>query len=118
MNELREKLKLTSVQEHIKLCHLRWYGHLTRMSNDHWPKIILKYKVAGLYPKGCPKKRWLDNLNNSMRSQKINAELAFDRHKWRKATQKKTYSLDVSNPRKQKRRDRKHVSDKVRKGID
>ena len=53
-----------------------------------------------------------------MRSQKINAELAFDRHKWRKATQKKTYSLDVSNPHKQKRRDRKHVSDKVRKGID
>ena len=56
MNELREKLEIRSVQEHIKLCHLIWYCHLTRMNDEHWPKIMLNYNVAGAYPEGRPKK--------------------------------------------------------------
>ena len=38
----------------------------------------------------------MDNINNNIKSLKINAELAFDEHKFRKATQ---YLLNVSNPR-------------------
>ena len=90
MNELREKLKLRSVQEHVKSSCLRWFGHLTRMNDERWPKIMLNYSAAGANPRGRPKKRWLDNINNDMKSLKINAEVAFDRYKWRKATQKKT----------------------------
>ena len=99
MKELREKLKLRSVQDDIKPCRLRWFGHLTRMSNELWPKTMLNCNVAGAYPKEHPKKRWLGNISNGMKSLKINAELAFDRHVWRKATQKKIYSPNASNTR-------------------
>ena len=102
MNELREKLKLKSVQEHIKLCHLKWFGHLTRTNDRSWPKIkiMLNYNVAGVYPRdGLKKKRWLDNINNNMKSLKINALLASNEHKWRKATPMKTDSPNPFNTR-------------------
>ena len=35
---------------------LRWSGHVTRMDDEHWPKSMLNYNVAGAYPRGCPKK--------------------------------------------------------------
>ena len=56
MNKLREKLKLRSVQEHIKLCCLRWFGHLTRINDECWPKIMLNYNRAGACPRRHPKK--------------------------------------------------------------
>ena len=78
MNELREKPKLRSVQERI-MCCLRWYGDVI-MNDERWPKIMLNYNVADACPRGRPKKSWLGKINN-MKSLKINAELAFDRHK-------------------------------------
>ena len=78
MNELREKLKLRSVQEYIKSCRLKWFGQLTRMNDEHWPKIMLNYNVAGAYHRGRPKIDGHNNINGDMKSLKINAELAFD----------------------------------------
>ena len=34
MNELREKLELKSVQDHIKSCCLIWFGHLAKMNDE------------------------------------------------------------------------------------
>ena len=45
---------------------------------------MLNYNVAGAYSRGRPKKLWLDNIKNDMKSLKISAELAFDRHKGKK----------------------------------
>ena len=53
--------------------------------------------VADAYPRGCPKKLWLENINNDMKSLKTNAELSLHQNKWRKATQKKTYSVNTFN---------------------
>ena len=64
LNELREKLKFRSVQEHIKSGRLRWFGHSARMNDERWPKIMLNCNVAGAYPRGRPKKRWLYNIND------------------------------------------------------
>ena len=73
----------------------------TLNKNERWTheEIMLNCNVAGTYPKGRPKKRWLGNISNGMKSLKKNAELVFDRHVWRKATQKKIYSPNVSNTR-------------------
>ena len=68
VKDLREKLKLRSVQEHIESCRLRWFGHVTRMDDERWPKSMLNYNVAGAYPRGCPKKRWMDNVRKDMNS--------------------------------------------------
>ena len=50
-------------------------------------------------PQRPSKKRWLDNINNDMKSLKIHTELALHRHKQRKATQKNAYSPNAYNPR-------------------
>ena len=63
---------------------------------------MLDFNVEGAYPRGRPKKRWMENINNDMKTLNINADLALDRDKWRKATHKntkKTYSTNASNPR-------------------
>ena len=39
---------------------------------------MLIYNAAEAYLRGCPKKHWLGNINNDMKSLKINAEMAFD----------------------------------------
>ena len=67
------------------------------MDSERWPKTI-NYNVAGAYLKGCPKKQWLDNINNDMKSLKLNTKLVFEQNQGRKATQKKTYSRNASNP--------------------
>ena len=74
MTELREKLKLISIEEHIKSCRLRWFGHVTRMSNNCWPKIMLDFNVEGTYPRGRPKKRWMENIKNDIKTLNINAK--------------------------------------------
>ena len=52
----------------------------TRMSNAHWPKIMLSYNVTGVYSRGHPKKtkkkRRLDSINN-MKEIRKKVELAF-----------------------------------------
>ena len=99
VKDLREKLKLRSVQEHIESCQLRWFGHVTRMGDECWPKSMLNYNVAGAYPRGHPKKLWTDNVRKDMKSLNKNAELALDRENWRRVTQKKMYLPNASNPR-------------------
>ena len=98
MKDLREKLKLRSVQEHIESCRLRWFGHVTRMDDERWPKSMLNYNAAGAYPRGHPKKRWMDNVRKDTKSLNINADLALDRENWIRVTQKKMYSPNASNP--------------------
>ena len=56
MKDLREKLKLKSVHDQIESSRLRWFGHVTRMDEERWPKSMLNYNAAGAYPSGRPKK--------------------------------------------------------------
>ena len=69
--------------------------------NKQWTlvKNYAKLQLSRKLPQRPSEKPWLDNTNNDTKSLKINVELAFEQNKWRKATQKKTYSLKASNPR-------------------
>ena len=69
------------------------------MDDERWPKSLLNCNVAGAYPRGRPKKRWMGNVRKDMKSLNINAELALDRKNWRRVTEKKIYSPNASNPR-------------------
>ena len=51
---------------------LRSYGHLKRMDNDRWSNKIMDYNVTGTYPRGRPKKRWLDNIKHDLSSLNLN----------------------------------------------
>ena len=54
------------------------------MDDGNWEKKILTHVIEGKYI--CrPKKRWLDNVDDDLKQQNINAELAINRTDWRTA---------------------------------
>ena len=72
MLNLRSRLGLHSIDDTLRYNRLRWYGHHKRMDNDRWSKKIMDYNVTGTYPRGRPKKRWLDNIKHDLSSLHLN----------------------------------------------
>jgi len=48
------------INQRIKQRRLRYFGHICRMKNERYPKILLYGYVHGQRSRGRPKKRWLD----------------------------------------------------------
>ena len=36
-----------SILDRIQIRQLKWYGHLFRMEDGRWPKIIYQYRTVG-----------------------------------------------------------------------
>ena len=83
LNELHNKLGIPSLHTVLRRKRLAWYGHVMRMDGELWQNNILSYDVGGAAPLGRPKKRWLDCVNQDMRTLKISTALTSDRAKWR-----------------------------------
>ena len=85
MLNLRTRLGLHSIDDTLRYNRLRWYGHLKRMKIDNWSNKIMEYNIPGTYPRGRPKKRWLDNIKNDLSSLSLVEGKVVDRIEWRKA---------------------------------
>ena len=48
------------IQSRIQQRRLRYFGHVSRMGQDRYPKLALEGYVHGQRGRGRPKKRWLD----------------------------------------------------------
>jgi hypothetical protein len=55
------------------------------MSNDRMPKMILNAKMEGDRKRGCPKKRWINDVEQDLRKLGIRnwRSRAGDRQRWR-----------------------------------
>ena len=78
---------------------LRWAGHVSRMEDHHFPKIILYCEhSSGLRNRGTPKKRYKDNLEKSLGACNIShlewTTLAEDRSTWRHTISKAASSFE------------------------
>ena len=71
-------------------CHLRYFGHVTRMDKCRLPYIALFGRVEGNRAKGRPRKRWLDNVTEDCKRRGWDiveaTRLAADRQYWRSYT--------------------------------
>ena len=83
--ELQKLLGISTLSEVCRSNRLRWYGHLERKEPNDWPRKILDYEVTGSYPRGRPKKRWRDNIQEDLRALRLKPALAQDRDEWRQA---------------------------------
>ena len=90
MLNLRSRLGLHSIDDTLRYNRLRWYGHLKRMDNDRWSNKIMDYNVTGTYPRGRPKKRWLDNIKHDLSSLNLNEGNVVNRIEWRNAIRPST----------------------------
>jgi len=83
VSDLRTRLGISSVEGDMRWGRLRWFGHLQRMDDNVWPKKILGLQTDGAYPRGRPRKRWMDNIASDMKMMRLNARLALNREEWR-----------------------------------
>jgi hypothetical protein len=87
-SELEELYTDINIGIFIKLQRLRWMGHLHRMDDARNAKKIYKTNLHQKGPKGRPKARWKDEVENDIRKMRIDnwRQIVQDRDGWRTAT--------------------------------
>ena len=77
--EIRRRLGIKPIIQFIKEQQIKWFGHLTRMPWYHLPQRATLKRYNNYKAKGRPRKRWSDDIKNSLRDMNINLESALDR---------------------------------------
>ena len=86
--DIRESRNIEALLLRLERSQLRWYGHVTRMSQERTAKKLLCSTPIGRRPRGRPRTRWRDYVEDLSWSRLgIPAELlsfvAEDRDAWR-----------------------------------
>jgi len=76
--DIRTRLKVAPNPEKMRQARLRWYGHVMRRDEQSVVRTALNIDPADRRPRGRPKKRWLDRLNEDMRIVNIEPDDALD----------------------------------------
>ena len=84
--ELEELYKAPKIVADIKAHRLRWLGIVEGMGQHRVPKKVLNMKPEDSRSVGRPRQRWLDSVENDLRSLNIRnwRRLASSREEWRK----------------------------------
>lgn len=82
--ELKEQLKIITVNRFIKSQRIQWLGHIMRRNAEAATKVVLDWKPEGKILLGCPRKRWIDAVEKN--SEDLGArnlrEIVQDRERW------------------------------------
>ena len=62
--DIRESLNIESLLLWLERSQLRWYGHVTRMTQDRTAKQLLYSTPIGRRPLGHPRTRWRDYIED------------------------------------------------------
>ena len=87
-SEVPKRAGMQSIHTLLKLAHLRWTGHVTRIPDERLPKKLLYRDLqVGKHSHGGQKKRYKDTLKASLKDFNVPTEsweqIAQDRTKWR-----------------------------------
>jgi len=80
--DVRGLLQVAPIQAKMRQARLRWFGHVMRRDDQSVVRTALRVDPAGQRPRGRPKKRWLDRLNEDMMTMNVTPEDAQDRTRW------------------------------------
>ena len=85
-SELQELYQDASIVADIKGRRLRWAGHVERMEDSRKCKKVYRGKPEGRRKVGRPRKRWLDDVEEDLKSIGVRGwrRKARDRSEWRK----------------------------------
>ncbi|EYC10880.1 hypothetical protein Y032_0053g2350 [Ancylostoma ceylanicum] len=85
-DDVRAMFGVAPIVAKMREARLRWYGHVLRSDDNSVAKSAMNITVEGRRPRGRPKTRWLDRIEEDMRLLKLTDEDAFNRGKWRNHT--------------------------------
>ena len=85
-HELYQLYQDVHITKHIKICRLRWLGHVERMNNCTSLKRIYSTKPIGRRSVGRPKLRWMDGAERDLRALGVTnwRRRATEREEWRR----------------------------------
>ena len=81
--DIRQELRVSSIQEKVREMRLRWYGHMQRMEENNEVRAVGNMRVPGKRPRGRPRGRWMDCVRRDMQALRITPEDAQDRTFWK-----------------------------------
>ena len=88
--DIRRELVVEDMLKFIERGQLRWDGHVKRIADSRYPKKYLEWIPDGRRQVGRPRKRWLENIDLSLRKRGPSLReaerdrLYDDRKQWRK----------------------------------
>ena len=68
---------------------LRWFDHVMRREKESMFRVVMKLTMKGKRPRGRPRLRWLDNIDNHLKGKNtslkevIEAKCFENRQDWR-----------------------------------
>lgn len=83
--EVRSCLGVAAISEKLRESRLRWFGHVARAPASSVVQTAMQLEVPGMRPRGRPKMRWRDTINDDLRRTHLSEEDASDRSQWRRA---------------------------------
>jgi len=64
--DVRTQIKVAPITEKMRQARVRWYGHVMRRGKEAVVRTALHLDPAGRRPRGRPKKRWLNRINEDL----------------------------------------------------
>ncbi|CAD6199417.1 unnamed protein product [Caenorhabditis auriculariae] len=86
--DMRKRFGVAPIREKLRENRLRWFGHVLRADPTSIAKTSHTLEVDGKRPRGRPKRRWMDTLNEALKATKLHPDQAADRTKWRQRSRK------------------------------
>src|ERR1700755_3491542 len=68
---IREEVSVKAMLNKMDAARLRWWEHLERMEEGRVAKRRWEWRPAGARPKGKPRKRWKDSVEESLRRDRM-----------------------------------------------
>jgi len=66
VHDNEKEMEMASVVSFMKGQRIQWLGHMWRCSEDDINRVILEWKPMGKRPRGRPRKRWLDGVEEDL----------------------------------------------------
>jgi len=85
--ELANRVGVGSMEEHLRVKRLRWYGHVMRRKSDVEIRKVFEMEVEERRGIGQPARRWIDLVNDDMKVKGVTSALVGDKERWRAAVQ-------------------------------
>ena len=84
--DVRKRFGVAPIGSKMQEARLRWYGHVQRRDDSSVAKNALAIDPPGKRPRGRPKKRWMDQINEDLKAKGATPADALDRAKWRQVS--------------------------------
>jgi len=83
--ELASRVGVGSMEEHLRVKRLRWYGHVMRRESDVEIRNVFEMEVEGRRGRGRPARKWIVLVKDDMKMRGVTSALVGDRGRWRAA---------------------------------